>query len=306
MVPDTSARVFLCSGDDRKIAIPALLQQFDLSPAREGHVALKANFNSADPFPASTHLLTLETLITEIAAQGPSSITFGERSGMGNTSRVLKDCGVKALAGRLGFDMVVLDDLPVGEWKRIEDPDLHWKRGFWIPRFFVESDFVVQTCCLKTHRFGGHFTLSLKNSVGLVAKRMQDDPRDYMAELHSSPDQRLMIAEINHYYPVHIALMDAVKGFATQGPERGRLIEPNLLLASSDRVALDMAGVALLRSYGTTPEVMQGRISEQEQIARAAELGVGIHTPSRIELIPLDEKSAHAAEGLREILKVQG
>jgi uncharacterized protein (DUF362 family) len=306
MVLDTTAKVFLCSGDDRKSAVPALLQQFDLSPAEGGRVALKANYNSADPYPASTHLLTLDTLITEISTHSPANITFGERSGMGNTSQILEDCGVKALSKRLGFDMAVLDDLPRGEWNHIVDTDLHWKRGFWIPRFFTESELVVQTCCLKTHRFGGHFTLSLKNSVGLVAKRIPDDPRDYMAELHSSPDQRLMIAEINRYYPVHVALMDAVKGFATHGPERGRLIEPNLLLASSDRVALDMVGVALLRSYGTTPEVMQGKISEQEQIARAAELGVGTNTPSRITLEPLDEKSGHAAEGLREILKVQG
>ncbi|MDD1679070.1 MAG: DUF362 domain-containing protein [Methanomicrobiales archaeon] len=306
MALDTTAKVFLCSGEDRKSAVTALLQQFDLSAAKRGRVALKANYNSADPFPASTHLLTLDSLVQEITTYGPANIVFGERSGMGITARVLEDCGVNALARRLGFDVVVLDDLPLGEWMRVEDPDLHWKRGFWIPRFFTDSDLVIQTCCLKTHRFGGHFTLSLKNSVGLVAKRVPDDPRDYMSELHSSPDQRLMIAEINRYYPVHVALLDAVKGFATQGPERGRIIEPNLLLASSDRVALDMVGVALLRSYGTTPEVMQGKISEQEQIARAAELGVGTNNPSRITLESLDEKSSHTAEGLREILKVQG
>jgi uncharacterized protein (DUF362 family) len=115
-----------------------------------------------------------------------------------------------------------------------------------------------------------------------------------------------MIAEINRFYPVHVALMDASKGFSTQGPERGNLIEPNLLLASSDRVALDMVGVALLRSYGTTPEVRQGRISEQEQIARAGELGVGINNPARIILEPLDQKSEKSTEGLREILDVQG
>jgi uncharacterized protein (DUF362 family) len=306
MAPDTSARVFLCSGDDRKSGVASLLDQFDLSPAKGGRVALKANYNSADPYPASTHLLTLDGLVQEISAYGPASIVLGERSGMGITSRVLEDCGVNSLARKLGFDVVVLDDLPLGEWKQITDSGLHWKRGFWIPRFFTESELIIQTCCLKTHRFGGHFTLSLKNSVGLVAKRIPDDPRDYMAELHSSPDQRLMIAEINSSYPVHVALMDAIKGFATQGPERGRLIEPNLLLASSDRVALDMVGVALLRSYGTTPEVMQGRIAEQEQIVRAAELGVGTNEPARITLEPLDEKSGHAAEGLREILKVQG
>ena len=306
MPPDEKATVFLHSGDDRKTAVAALLDRFDLSPAKGGRIALKANYNSSDPYPASTHLLTLDSLVQELFTHRPSALVMAERSGMGITSRVLADCGVKALSRQRGFDLVILDDLPKGEWTQVMDIDLHWKKGFWIPKMFTESEFVVQTCCLKTHRFGGHFTLSLKNSVGLVAKRVPDDPRDYMAELHSSPDQRLMIAEINRFYPVHVALLDATKGFATQGPERGRLIEPGLLLASADRVALDMVGVALLRSYGTTPEVMQGKISEQDQIARAAEIGVGMNDPVRINLEPLDEKSTHATEGLREILKVQG
>jgi uncharacterized protein (DUF362 family) len=306
MPHNASVKVFFCSADDRKSAIPALLGQFDLSSGVGGRIALKANYNSSDPYPASTHLVTLDSLVQELSMQRPAQITMGERSGMGITSRVLEECGVVSLSRKRGFDVTILDELPSEEWKQIIDPDLHWKRGFWIPRFFTESDLVVQTCCLKTHRFGGHFTLSLKNSVGLVAKRVPGDFRDYMAELHTSPHQRLMIAEINRFYPVHVALMDASKGFSTQGPERGNLIEPNLLLASSDRVALDMVGVALLRSYGTTPEVRQGRISEQEQIARAGELGVGINNPARIILEPLDQKSEKSTEGLREILDVQG
>jgi uncharacterized protein (DUF362 family) len=30
------------------------------------------------------------------------------------------------------------------------------------------ASIVVADRCLKTHRFGGHFTLALKNSVGMV------------------------------------------------------------------------------------------------------------------------------------------
>ena len=42
----------------------------------------------------------------------------------------------------------------------------HWSRGVLFARLFQEADLIVQTCFLKTHRYGGHFTLSLKNSVG--------------------------------------------------------------------------------------------------------------------------------------------
>lgn len=66
-----------------------------------------------------------------------------------------------------------------------------------------------------------------------------------------------------------MVLKDAALGVVNGGPEQGVPIEPNLLLASMDRVAIDAVGVALLRHYGTTPEVMRGRIFEHS--SRAAE-----------------------------------
>ena len=166
---------------------------------------------------------------------------------MAVTAEVLKNRGVFDLKERLGFEVVDLDQVGTGDWKDIQTTGLHWKHGFKISRIFVESDKVVQTCCLKTHRFGGHFTLSLKNSVGLVAARPEGSSYDYMRELHTSPFQRLMIAEINEFYRTDLVLMDAAKGFVNGGPEKGKLVSPNLLIASKDRVAVDAVGVALLR-----------------------------------------------------------
>ena len=85
--------------------------------------------------------------------------------------------------------------------------------------------------------------------------------------------------------------MDAIKGFSHGRPERGPLIEPKLMLASNDRVALDAVGVALLRIYGTTAEVSRGSIFEQEQISRALELGL---SSGKFEVIPLNRE----AEGI--------
>ena len=65
------------------------------------------------------------------------------------------------------------------------------------------------------------------------------DMYDYIWELHSSPNQRQMIAEINSNYNLDFVLMDGIKAFVTGGPDRGTLVEPNLLLASRDRVAID-------------------------------------------------------------------
>jgi hypothetical protein len=50
----------------------------------------------------------------------------------------------------------------------------------------------------------------------------------------------------------------------------------HVVLAGTDRVAIDAIGVAILWLFGTTPEVSRGKVFEQEQIARAVELGLGV------------------------------
>jgi uncharacterized protein (DUF362 family) len=165
---------------------------------------------------------------------------------------------------------------------------------------------MVQTCCLKTHRFGGHFTLSLKNSVGLVARTVPGLSQDFMHELHRSPHQRLMIAEINRAYPTHLALMDANLGFSRGGPEQGEVIRPGLMLASSDRVALDAAGVSLLRLHGATGSVSEGRVFGLEQIARAAAIGVGVAGPGEVDVVALDREGEEAAARIGQLLREEG
>ena len=170
----------------------------------------------------------------------------------------------------------------------------------------MEADRVIQTCCLKTHRFGGHFTLSLKNSVGLVAKRLPGTIYNYMWELHGSPYQRLMIAEINNHYRCDMVIMDALQAFTDGGPEKGTLVEPELMLSSPDRVAVDAVGIAILRGYGSTKNVMNGRIFELPQIQRAGELGVGVDSPDRIEIIPVSDESIEASDELSTRLAGEG
>lgn len=299
-------KVFLVKNKDRNSGINDLMDHFNINEFSDHNVALKANFNSPDPFPASTHIDTLRAIIQKLNETGIAGLTLAERSGMGNTRSVLEEMGVLKLSDELGFDVVVLDEADRNEWVKIEKEGTHWVKGFYLPKLFLESDKVIQTCCLKTHRFGGHFTLSLKNSVGIVAKKVPSGLYNYMAELHVSPYQRLMVAEINKYYNVDLVVMDAIKGFITRGPEQGEVVKPDLILASDDRVAIDAVGVAILRNYGVKTNISKGRIFELDQIRRASELGIGIKSPSEIELIPLNDESHGDAESIMQILETQG
>ena len=298
--------VFLIKTEDRDFGIKSLLNQFDLKNYSGKRVALKANFNSAHPFPASTHMDTLNVLVKILKNAKISDLTLAERSGMGNTREVLEQMGIFNLSKKMNFKVVVLDEEDEKGWVKIDGNEIHWPRGFFISKVFLDADKVVQTCCLKTHRFGGHFTLSLKNSVGLVANNVPGVSYDYMGDLHESPHQRVMIAEINKFYNVDLVIMDAIKAFVNKGPELGDIVEPNLLLASKDRIAIDAVGIAILRSYGSTMEVMNGRIFKLDQIHRAAELGVGVKSAADIKLTPLNDESHNITNEIKHILKKQG
>ena len=295
-------QVALLLAEDRNQAITKIFQSIEL-PFFDGKtVLIKPNLNSADPFPGSTHMDTLRTLITEIKQRGAKQIIVGDRSGMGDTREVMKKLGVFDLRDEFEFDVMVFDELPKEDWNIIQYPDSHWKNGFAVPKIVSEVDLIIQTCCLKTHRYGGHFTMSLKNSVGLVAKKVPGDRHDYMRELHISRSQRKMIAEINTTYKPDLVLLDGIQAFTKGGPAKGTLVSPNVLLVGKDRVAIDAIGVAILRKYGTTKAVSKDAIFDHPQIARAAELGVGIQSPEQVKMITHDERSTKLAEEIQPLL----
>jgi len=138
------SEVFILKTTDRATGVPALLSKFNLGDYSGKQVALKANFNSADPFPASTHLDTLRTIVQTLKNAGASSITLAERSGMGDTEQVLEQMGVLALSRELGFNAVVLDDVSKEDWIKVEKGETHWLRGFYMAKVFHDADKIVQ------------------------------------------------------------------------------------------------------------------------------------------------------------------
>ncbi|MGD0353762.1 MAG: DUF362 domain-containing protein [Dehalococcoidia bacterium] len=291
--------VSLVRTSDRLKGVPKAIALLQSNPVQGKAVVLKPNFNTADPTPGSTHNDTLRALVLTLKQLGATRVTLAERCGpMEPTQRVMKDKGVFELAKELDFDIVNLEELGADGWVHFHPEDSHWKDGFLFPRIYAEAEAIVQTCCLKSHAFGGHFTLSLKNSVGMVAGKGYP----YMQELHTSPHMRQMLAEINTAYSPDLVVLDGVDAFTQGGPATGTHVKTNVILAGSDRIAIDAVGVAILRLFGTTPELSQGRIFEQEQITRAVELGLGINSPEEIQLVTGDPESEAFAAQVSDIL----
>lgn len=296
------ATVVLVKTEDRTEGVQRALSILEARDFRGKRVMVKPNLNSSHATPGSTHNDVLTTMIQWLKQNGSEHITVGDRSGMEMTRRVMDKKGLPAMGDELGFDLIAFDELDVEGWEQIELEGSDWPSGFALARPVLEAESIVSLCCLKTHRFGGHFTMSLKNSVGMVAFRVPGDNVEYMTQLHNSAAQRRMIAEINAAYTPDLVIVDAIDAFINGGPENGTLAHPGLILAGTDRVAIDAVGVAILRYFGTTPEVQQGPIFKQEQLERAVSLGLGVDHPNKIDLITDGPGSDDFAETLRSIL----
>jgi uncharacterized protein (DUF362 family) len=288
---------------DRAEGIRQALKLLEINPVPGKQVLLKPNFNSADPAPASTHPTTLRTLVEELWEMGAQSITVADRGGMDHSRRVMESLGILEIAKELGFETLSFESLKSEQdWELIQFEGSHWENGFPFARPCLEADAIVQTCCLKPHRFGGHFTMSLKNTIGMVGNYRGSSGYNYMNELHASPYQRLMIAEANVTYTPALVVLDGVEAFIDNGPDTGTKAWGDVIIAGTDRIAIDALGLATLRFLGYRGVASNGSIFQQEQIARAVELDLGVDSPEKIQLVTGDAASEAYAAQLRTFL----
>lgn len=295
LAPRRTSRIALVRTSDRKQGVRAALRLFAPTGIDGRRVVLKPNFNSADEPPGSTHNDTLSQLVIELQERGARSITLGESSGPPRTRGVMEQKGIFDLASDLRFGVVDFDEMGDSDWIFVPSGSSHWPDGFHIPRMVTGAEYLVSTCCLKTHGYGGVFTMSLKLSVGLT-------PKPVRRTMHRSPHMRRMIAELNAAYTPQLIVLDGVSAFTDGGPSHGTRKDGNVVIVGDDRIAVDAVGLAILKELGSNAAIMDRRIFEQEQVVRAVELRLGVASPSDIEIVTGDAVSAAYAEHLRGIL----
>jgi len=295
-VPQT-AKVALIKTTDRARGVVDVIELLGAPSPKGKKVFIKPNFNTADPAPGSTHNDTLGRLVLEMKARGAAQVTVGDRSGPPKTRQVLADKGIPALAQELGFDVVNFEDMPTDGWVHFNPAGNHWANGFDVAKPVVEAEYLLSTCCLKTHGYGGVFTLSLKLAVGMT-------PKSLMRELHAAREthMRRMIAEINQGYKPQLIVVDGVEAFVDEGPSTGKKVEAGVFLAGTDRIAVDAVGVAILKELGSNEAIMSKKVFEQEQIQRAVELGLGVNGPDKIEIVTADAAGKAYADKIKAIL----
>ncbi|MFH1346701.1 MAG: DUF362 domain-containing protein [Spirochaetota bacterium] len=201
-------------------------------------IFLKPNYNTADPSPASTSVDFLKTVVELSYDFGAKLVMIGESSTMTlNTRKILGKAGVFGLLEmKIPPRIYVFEE---GEWIKKEISEARYLKKVSVPEILEKADKLILLPCLKTHKYA-KFTGALKLSVGF----MKPSQRVF---LHLNLQEK--IAELNRIIHPDLIIMDGRKCFISGGPLRGAVREPGVILASEDKVAIDIEGVKIIQSF---------------------------------------------------------
>jgi uncharacterized protein (DUF362 family) len=224
-------------------------------------VWLKPNFNTSDAPPGSSDPDFVKAVIELLYEYGAGKVIVGESSMMSaSTRRVFGETGMLKKTEEAGAEVVFFDEC---KWVKVSTGGKYLKRVS-LPTRALEAEKLVHVCCMKTHKWA-KFTLSLKLSVGFMK------PKERMM-LHARHLEE-KIADLNLVVHPDLIIMDGRKCFINGGPACGELRNPNIILASGDRIALDVEAIKTIKSFEGNS--LLGDPWNYIQIRRAVEQRIG-------------------------------
>ena len=260
------------AGADIKLSVKELVTElggFEKFVEPGDTVLIKPNYNTSDSPPASTSLDFLQAVVEICFETGAARVIVGESSTISayNHSSFTKKTLCEACVDELEKlpkppEIYIFDD---HEWVTKNIKDAEYLKKVSVPAIIDEVDKIILLPCCKTHHIAD-YTGALKLIVGFMK------PKERI-KLHIGNKVQEKVAEMNTIYKPDLVIMDARKCFISGGPAKGEMREPGLILASENRVAIDIEEVKIIQGYegnslpGIKPE-------ELRQIKYAKELGI--------------------------------
>jgi uncharacterized protein (DUF362 family) len=259
----------------------ALDETVGLGMIRRGDsVYFKVNTNSGDPFPYSTSPELILQLGGMLRDMGVTDIRIGDRSFWGdrNTAGNFASNGIADAAAMLGTTATVFDDSV--DWVTLPAEMVpNWVGTVRLPVMVTTATHIINLACVKTH-FIATFTMTLKNCLGLV--HATDRARTGNLQTHDTRVLYQQIAQINKGYTPSLNILNGYQALITGGPTPtdgagGTVADPKVVIVSTDRIAADVTGIAVLQTLSPTRErVTQTRAFNNPQIRAAIAAGLGI------------------------------
>jgi len=248
----------------------------------------------------------IAAVIKLVKTRNPGRIIVGDRSArqFPDTAAVFRNAGIEEAALAAGADEVYAAPTPEADpdaWLLLqpESYETSWSAagGILCMRRIIEADHLINVPTCKNHRYA-LFSLSMKNFIGAIGDSSRD-PLHFGDSIAGSfgPIGR-DIAILNVPFQPLLNILDASVALINGGPQGDSAdavrTTPGLVLASRDRVALDAAGVSLIKLHLGRTDVPQPDASHDTlmstnawalpQIVEGGMRGLGVSSAADVDL----------------------
>jgi uncharacterized protein (DUF362 family)/NAD-dependent dihydropyrimidine dehydrogenase PreA subunit len=184
----------------------------------------------------NTHPMVFRSVAELFAAEG-AVVQYGDSPGFGTPHAAAKKAGIAQVAEDMGIELA---DFKEGREAFFEEGVQNKK--FSIANGVLDADGLISLPKLKTHGLE-RFTGAIKNQFGCVVGILKGE---FHVKLPDPTDFARMLNDLNNCIKPRLYIMDGIIAMEGNGPRGGSPRQLNVLLFSTDPVALDATACRII------------------------------------------------------------
>ena len=177
-----------------------------------------------------THPVVVGAFARILREEGYKNIVLADSCGHGTTRQVIQGTGMDAYMKK--YDIPAID---YTKGIHVDNPSGIQAKEFILPKELLEADCVISLSKMKTHALE-RITGAVKNSYGFVYGKNKAIGH---TKYPSADSFARMLIDLNQYVKPRLYVMDGIVAMEGNGPGSGDPVNMNVILLSTDPVALD-------------------------------------------------------------------
>jgi uncharacterized protein (DUF362 family)/Pyruvate/2-oxoacid:ferredoxin oxidoreductase delta subunit len=175
--------------------------------------------------------------VASLLKEAGANVYYGDSPSFGKCEPNLRKAGLKQVGDELGLSLVDFDS-----GRLVSHKNALLVKKFVIVNSVLDSDGLVSLPKLKTHGLV-RFTGAVKNQFGCIPGLLKSQ---YHVKLPDPYDFATMLVDLNTLIKPRLYIMDGIIAMEGNGPRSGKLKQLNVLLLSSDPIALDATACRII------------------------------------------------------------
>lgn len=224
-----------------------------------------------------THPVVVGAFARILREEGYENIVLADSCGHGTTKQVIQGTGMDTYLEKYQIPAI---DYTKGV--HVENPDGIQAKEFILPKELLEADCVISLSKMKTHALE-RITGAVKNSYGFIYGKNKAIGH---TKYPSADSFARMLIDLNQYVKPRLYIMDGITAMEGNGPGSGDPTVMNVILMSTDPVALDSVFARLVY---LKPEMVPTNYHGEK-------MGLGNCKEANIEVVVVKENSQISVE----------